>query len=101
LLAGKDKYRDDAFVGTIGAPSTPQLAVGDALIFDQFVLHRTQNAGSADAIRTACEFRFVRHAAPTLQGLSGWLRYNWNVLFSPRGYFATRAKNLLRLTEKV
>jgi len=55
LLAGKDKYRDDAFVDTIGVPSTPQLDVGDALIFDQFVLHRTQNAGSADAVRTACE----------------------------------------------
>jgi hypothetical protein len=100
LLAGKDKYRDDAFVGTIGAPSTPQLAVGDALIFDQFVLHRTQNAGSADAIRTACEFRFVRHAAPTLQGLSGWLRYNWNVLFSPSGFLAARVKGFLGLKQK-
>jgi hypothetical protein len=100
LLAGKDKYRDDAFVGTIGAPSTPQLAVGDALIFDQFVLHRTQDAGSADAVRTACEFRFVRHAAPTLHGLSGWLRYNWNVLISPSGYFATRVKGILGLKQK-
>jgi ectoine hydroxylase-related dioxygenase (phytanoyl-CoA dioxygenase family) len=100
LLAGKDKYRDDAFVGTIGAPSTPQLAVGDALIFDQFVLHRTQNAGSADAVRTACEFRFVRHAAPTLQGLSGWLRYSLNVMFSPDGFLATRAKGLLGLKPK-
>ena len=55
---------------------------------------------SADAIRTACEFRFVRHAAPTLQGLSGWLRYNWNVLFSPSGYFATRVKSFLGLKQK-
>jgi len=101
LLAGKDKYRDDAYVGTIGAPSTPQLAVGDALIFDQFVLHRTQNAGSADAVRTACEFRFVRHAAPTLQGLSGWLRYSWNVLFSPDGFLATRAKGLFNRKQEI
>ena len=100
LLAGKDKYRDDAFVGTIGAPATPQLAVGDALIFDQFVLHRTQNAGSADAVRTACEFRFVRHAAPTLHGLSGWLRYSLNVVFSPDGFLATRAKGFLGLKQK-
>jgi hypothetical protein len=100
LMTGKDKYRDEAFVDTIGAPSTPQLAVGDALIFDQFVLHRTQQAGSADSVRTACEFRFVRHAAPTWHGLSGWLRYNWNVLFSPRGYFAARAKDFLGLKEK-
>jgi Phytanoyl-CoA dioxygenase (PhyH) len=100
LMTGKDKYRDDSFVDTIGAPVTPQLAVGDALIFDQFVLHRTQQAGSADTVRTACEFRFVRHAAPTWHALSGWLRYNWNVLFSPHGYFAGRAKGYLGLKEK-
>jgi Phytanoyl-CoA dioxygenase (PhyH) len=97
MLAGKDKYRDDAFVSDIGTPATPQLTPGDALIFDQFVLHRTQQTGSEQTVRTACEFRFVRHSAPTLQGLSGWLRYGWNVLFSPRGYFATRAKTLLGL----
>ena len=101
LLAGKDKYRDDAFVDTIGVPSTPQLDVGDALIFDQFVLHRTQNAGSADAIRTACEFRFVRHAAPTLQGLSGWLRYSLNVLFSPDGFLATKVKGLFNRKQDI
>jgi Phytanoyl-CoA dioxygenase (PhyH) len=100
LMTGKDKYRDDAFVETIGAPETPQLTAGDALIFDQFVLHRTQNAGSADAVRTACEFRFVRHAAPTLHGLSGWLRYSLNVMFSPDGFLATRAKGLLGLKQK-
>jgi hypothetical protein len=92
LLTGNDKYRDDAFVDTIGAPSTPQLAIGDALIFDQFVLHRTQQVGSANAVRTACEFRFVRHAAPTWHGLSGWLRYCFNVLLSSGGVLAARAK---------
>jgi hypothetical protein len=95
LMTGKDKYRDDSFVDTIGTPQTPQLAVGDALIFDQFVLHRTQQAGSAEAVRTACEFRFVRHAAPTWHGLSGWLRYTFNVLFSPQGFLAARAKGFL------
>jgi hypothetical protein len=97
LLTGKDKYRDDAFVDTIGAPSTPHLGVDDALIFDQFVLHRTQQAGSADAIRTACEFRFVRHAAPTWHGLSGWLRYCFNVLFSSDGILIARTKRFLGL----
>jgi hypothetical protein len=97
MLAGNDKYRDDAFVGTIGTPATPQLTPGDALIFDQFTLHRTQQTGTEKTVRTACEFRFVRHAAPTLQGLSGWLRYNCNVLFSPGGYLAERAKGLLGL----
>jgi hypothetical protein len=100
MLAGNDKYRDDAFVSGVGAPATALLDVGDALIFDQFTLHRTQQAGSEKTVRTACEFRFVRHAAPTLQGLSGWLRYNCNVLFSPRGYFAERAKGLLGLKQK-
>jgi hypothetical protein len=100
MLTGNDKYRDDAFVSGVGTPATAQLDVGDALIFDQFTLHRTQQTGSEKTVRTACEFRFVRHAAPTLQGLSGWLRYNLNVLFSPRGYLAERAKGLLGLKQK-
>jgi Phytanoyl-CoA dioxygenase (PhyH) len=99
MLTGKEKYRDDAFVSGVGTPATPQLDVGDALVFDQFTLHRTQQTGSKETIRTACEFRFVRHAAPTLQGLSGWLRYNLNVLFSPRGYVAERAKGFLGLKQ--
>lgn len=93
MLTGKDKYRDDAFVSGVGTPSTPQLDVGDALVFDQYVLHRTQQTGSEKTIRTACEFRFVRHAAPTWHGLSGWLRYSWNVLFSPDGYVMSKVKN--------
>lgn len=100
MLTGKEKYRDDAFVSGVGAPATPLLAVGDALVFDQYTLHRTQQTGSEKTVRTACEFRFVRRAAPTLQGLSGWLRYNWNVLFSPRGYVAERAKGFLGLKQK-
>jgi ectoine hydroxylase-related dioxygenase (phytanoyl-CoA dioxygenase family) len=95
MLAGNNRSRDDAFVGGIGDPVTPQLELGDALIFDQFVLHRTQNVGSMDAVRTACEFRFVRRSRPTLHGFSGWLRYKCNVLISSPGLVATRAKNLL------
>jgi hypothetical protein len=51
-------YRDDDFALKIGKPSTPQLLPGDALVFDQFILHRTQCVGSPQTIRTACEFRF-------------------------------------------
>jgi Phytanoyl-CoA dioxygenase (PhyH) len=100
MLTGQEKYRDDDFVHGIGAPATPQLGVGDALVFDQYTLHRTQQVGTDKTVRTACEFRFVRHAAPTLQGLSGWLRYNVNVLFSPQGFVAERAKGLLGLKQK-
>src|ERR1700726_2668390 len=69
MLTGKDRHRDDAFVKTLGPSSIPQLQLGDALIFDQFVLHRTQNVGAKQAVRKACEFRFVRRSAPTLHGL--------------------------------
>lgn len=60
LLTGEDRYRDDAFTATIGAPIVPKLAPGDAVAFDQFTLHRTQCVGSENTIRTACEFRFQR-----------------------------------------
>jgi hypothetical protein len=69
--------------------------LGDALIFDQFVLHRTQAVGAKDTVRKACEFRFVRRSAPTLHGLSGWVRYKWNSAFSVDGVLATKAKRLL------
>ena len=95
MLTGKERYRDDAFVDTIGQGLVPQLEPGDALIFDQFTLHRTQTVGSKDTVRTACEFRFVRHAAPTWHSVGGWLRYNLTVLFSPQGYFAAKAKSYL------
>jgi len=100
MLAGKERYRDDDFVGTIGKAAAPQLEPGDALVFDQFTLHRTQNVGAKDIVRTACEFRFVRRAAPTWQACSGWLRYNFNALFSPQGYFAAKAKSYLGLQQK-
>ena len=43
MLTGKDRHRDEAFVRALGPSSIPQLQLGDALIFDQFVLHRTQS----------------------------------------------------------
>lgn len=61
LLSPAEAYRDDAFVAAYGWPtSAPRLDVGDALVFDQYTLHRTQNVPGADIMRTACEFRFTR-----------------------------------------
>jgi hypothetical protein len=51
--------RDEAFVSAMGSPSIPQLDPGDALIFDQFVLHRTQTINGNVAVRTSCELRFT------------------------------------------
>jgi hypothetical protein len=59
LLTGSERYRDDAFVSAIGRPYTPILRPGNALVFDQYTLHRTQQIGSAQSVRTACEFRFI------------------------------------------
>jgi Phytanoyl-CoA dioxygenase (PhyH) len=59
LLKPPNIYRDDDFASSKGDASTALLELGDALIFDQYTLHRTQQAGSAETIRTACEFRFA------------------------------------------
>lgn len=59
LMAHESSTRSDAFVSSIGAPSTPHLGPGDALSFDHFLLHRTQRGDFSDTIRTSCEFRFV------------------------------------------
>jgi hypothetical protein len=48
----------DAVVASLGPSWTPQLDPGDALVFDQFTLHRTQIAGQPNLLRTSCEFRF-------------------------------------------
>jgi hypothetical protein len=95
MLTGNNRSRDDAFVGALGPSSVSQLELGDALIFDQFVLHRTQNVGAKDALRTACEFRFVRRSSPTLHGLSGWLRFKSGNAISVGGLLAARARCLL------
>jgi ectoine hydroxylase-related dioxygenase (phytanoyl-CoA dioxygenase family) len=60
MLTGEHRYREDAFVARIGSAYTPVLNPGDALVFDQFTLHRTQCVGTPETIRTACEFRFER-----------------------------------------
>ena len=41
LLTGKRRYRDDAFAASAGIKIAPELNPGDAIIFDQFTLHRT------------------------------------------------------------
>jgi len=66
LLTEGSRYRDDSFAASAGsAIIVPRLDPGDAAIFDQFTLHRTQPmAGVLD--RTSCEFRFIK--------LSGWRR---------------------------
>lgn len=64
LLTGKLRYRDDAFAASAGTKIVPQLDPGDAIIFDQFTLHRTQPQISGIFERTSCEFRFIK--------LSGW-----------------------------
>jgi hypothetical protein len=51
--------RDEAFISAIGVPTIPQLDPGDALIFDQFVLHRTQTINGQAAFGTSCELRFA------------------------------------------
>jgi hypothetical protein len=94
LLTGNDRYRGDEFVNAIGPHTTPRLEPGDALIFDQFSLHRTQPAGSEKSMRTACELRFIRWATPTLRGLDGRCRYAWHALSSD-GFLGARAKMLL------
>lgn len=38
---------------------TPQASLGDAIVFSQWTLHRTQTAGASGTERTSCEFRFI------------------------------------------
>jgi hypothetical protein len=64
LLTGERRYRDDAFAASAGTKIVPQLDPGDAIIFDHFTLHRTQQQFSGIFERTSCEFRFIK--------LSGW-----------------------------
>lgn len=66
LLTEGRRYRDDTFAAAAGsAIIIPRLDPGDAIIFVQFTLHRTQPmTGVLD--RISCEFRFIK--------LSGWRR---------------------------
>jgi hypothetical protein len=84
LLTGKRRYRDDAFAASAGTKIVPQLDPGDAVIFDQFTLHRTQPQIGDIFERTSCEFRFIK--------LSGWRRLpamtssQWPPLFLAKNY---------------
>jgi hypothetical protein len=80
LLTGDDRHRDSAFANSFGSSMTPRLRFGDALMFDQFTLHRTQNMAESGAVRTSCEFRFASPSLPTWQGMIGRLRYAGHTL---------------------
>jgi hypothetical protein len=60
-LKGGERQRSDEWVrNTVpGQTWTPTAVPGDAILFEQFTLHRTQVADFADPSRTSCEFRFV------------------------------------------
>ena len=45
-----------------GPPWTPRAALGDAILFDHWTLHRTQWLPEESAARTSWELRFVRRA---------------------------------------
>jgi hypothetical protein len=59
---GKDKAREDDWVkANVGGESwIPHAMPGDAILFDHWTLHRTQRMEQDNAVRTSCEFRFVR-----------------------------------------
>lgn len=63
-VQSSEAYRDDQFALRMGQKVTAHLNLGDALIFDQFTLHRTQPIMSSGRVRTSCEFRFAK---PTLK----------------------------------
>jgi hypothetical protein len=60
LLDGAVASRDEAFAMSLGEPIAPELDLGDVLIFNHHVLHRTQPVENRDVQRTSCEFRFGR-----------------------------------------
>jgi len=57
LIEEGERSRDDAFVRTVGPSFVPKLDLGDAVVFDSYTLHRTQQV-TGESTRTACEFRF-------------------------------------------
>lgn len=58
LQTDEHRNRSDDFAYGLGPSAVPELAAGDALIFDLFTLHRSQPM-AGDFSRTSCEFRFV------------------------------------------
>ena len=59
LLTNEEYDRDDAFAAALGTAVTPRLKPGDALIFDQYTLHRSQPTTRKGFSRTSCELRFA------------------------------------------
>ena len=64
LLTDGDYDRDDDFAAGLGRAVTPRLAPGDALIFDQYTLHRSQPTARKAFSRTSCELRFAHAESP-------------------------------------
>jgi hypothetical protein len=60
--AGSDKSRSDDWVkdNVRGESWIPRAVPGDAIVFDHWILHRTQRIDQENVLRTGCEFRFVR-----------------------------------------
>ena len=61
-MEGKEKSRSDDWVKSniAGESWVPHAEPGDAILFDHWTLHRTQRMEQENAVRTSCEFRFVR-----------------------------------------
>jgi hypothetical protein len=61
-LEGPEKTRTNDWVKANfpGESWIPHAAPGDAILFDHWTLHRTQCMVDETAVRTSCEFRFVR-----------------------------------------
>jgi hypothetical protein len=60
LLPAAPYDRDDSIAATFGGAAAPRLSPGDALVFNQFMLHRTQRPKAGGYTRLSCEFRFFR-----------------------------------------
>ena len=81
----EQRYRSDDWVAaTVAAGErwTPVLEPGDAVLFDQYVLHRTQQSPVNNPVRDSCEFRFMN--VP-----QSWLRF-------ARPIIAAQAKRVVR-----
>ena len=59
-FVGTGYYRTDDSVNALaGRKWRPVMRPGDAAVFDQYTLHRTQVLRSDQFARTSCEFRFL------------------------------------------
>lgn len=54
------QYRDTDWVQSLQKPTwAPSISLGDAVIFDQYTLHRTAKISGSSEERASCEFRFI------------------------------------------